>query len=114
MATTFKSHVTSGVGSSYTAITPAVGTGKTLTILGVSISNVSGAPAYAYLKVVKSGGTPPNAEAHIAYNLELPASTGYEFNEGNKHILQQGDALQLKSATGASVLEAVVNYLEIS
>ncbi len=114
MATTFKSHVTSGIGNAYAAITPAVGAGKTFTVLGVSIFNVSGAPAYGYVKLVKAGGTPPNAEAHLAYNLELLADTGYEFNDGNKHILQEGDVLQAKSASGSNIFEVIVNYLEIS
>lgn len=114
MATTFKSHVTSGVGNAYTTVSPAVGSGKTLTVLGISVFNVSGSTNQLYLKLVKSGGVAPNAEAHVAHNLELPANTGYEFNEGNKHILQEGDLLQAKSGSGAAVLEVIVNYLEIS
>lgn len=114
MATVFKSRVTNDIGDSYTSITPVLGAGVRHTVLGVSIYNVSGSNNQAFLKLVKAGEASPNDEAHICHNLALPASTGFEFEAGNKFILEPGDGLLCKSASGSGVLEVVYNYLEIS
>jgi len=115
MAAAFKSYVTNNIGSTYTVVTPTVTAGAKHTVLGVSVYNVSGASNTTYLRLNKSGGTGTHTNAHFAYNLTLQAGTGFEFESGNKFVLEPGDTIECKSSSGASgILEVIYNYLELS
>ena len=107
MANLFKSYTKANVGTAtsdvYTA--PAV---TTSVIIGMSLVNTTVSPVTANVLVDKTGSSDT---VYLAKSLELPDGTLYEFNAGNKIILEAGDKLQVFSSTSSSI-DVMVSVLE--
>jgi hypothetical protein len=105
MANLFKSYTKSNVGTVATVYTVPAST--TSVIIGLTLSNTTASPVNADVIVDKSIGD----TVYLAKNLELPDGTLYEFNAGNKIILETGDQLQIASSSSSSI-DVMVSVLE--
>jgi hypothetical protein len=107
MANLFKSYTKANVGTAtsdvYTA--PAA---TTSVIIGMCLANTTASPVTANVLVDKTGASDT---VYLAKSLELPDGTLYEFNAGNKIILETGDKLQVSSSTSSSI-DVMVSVLE--
>ena len=106
MANLFKSYTKANVGTSADDVY-TVPAATTSVIIGLCLSNTTGSPVTAGVSVDKSVGD----TVYLAKNLELPDGTLYEFNAGNKIILETGDKLQVSSSTSSSI-DVMVSVLE--
>ena len=107
MANLFKSYTKANVGTSTTDVY-TVPAATTSVIIGLCLSNTTSSPVSANVIVYKSGASDT---VYVAKNLDLPDGSLYEFNAGNKIILQTGDKLRISSNTASSI-DVMVSVLE--
>lgn len=108
MANTFKSYVSSGIGTSNTTILTST---ASTTVIGCSMANITGNVIIASAFVQKSGG---GGVAYIVKNAPIP-SGGSMIVVGaeQKLVLEVGDAIKV-SANTASSMDTIISTLEIS
>jgi thioredoxin reductase len=107
MANTFKSYTQRNIGTSTTTVY-TVPASTVAVVIGCNLSNLTGDQINADLTLRKSGGTD---DVYIVRNLPIPNGSAYEFNAGNKIVLQTGDAIKVKSDTATSI-DAILSVLE--
>ena len=107
MANLFKSYTKANVGAATSDIY-TVPIATTSVIIGLSLANTTASSVTASVLVDKAGGADT---VYLAKNLDLPDATFYEFNAGNKVILETGDKLQVSSSTASSV-DVMLSILE--
>lgn len=107
MANLFKSYTKANVGMATSDIYTTPGA-TTSVIIGLCLANTTGTPVTASVLVDKAGASDT---VYLAKSLELPDGTLYEFNAGNKIILETGDKLQVSSSTSSSI-DVMVSVLE--
>lgn len=107
MANLFKSYTKANVGTAASDVYTAPGS-TTSVIIGLCLANTTGYPVNADVLVDKAGDSDT---VYLAKSLELPDGTLYEFNAGNKIILETGDKLQVSSSTSSSI-DVMVSVLE--
>jgi hypothetical protein len=79
--------------------------GQTITLIGVTIANISTAAAWVTANVVRSGGV----DSELAHQLSIPINDALDLLQG-KVVLNVGDALWLDGEANSS-LEASLSYL---
>jgi hypothetical protein len=107
MANLFKSYTKANVGTATSAVYTAPAA-TTSVIIGMCLANTTASPVTANVLVDKAGASDT---VYLAKSLELPDGTLYEFNAGNKIILETGDILQVVSNTSSSI-DVMVSVLE--
>jgi len=106
MANTFKSYTDTGIGTSEaTVYTVAVNT--VAVVIGCNIANLTGDQISASVRLDKASGD----DIYIIKNIPIPNGSAFEFNTGNKIVMESGDAIKIVSDT-ASSLDVVVSVLE--
>ena len=108
MANTFKSYTKSSVGTSPTTVYTVPGS-TTSVVIGFNIANITTSTVTADVQIVKADVSADNV--YIVKEIEIPTGTLYDFNAGNKIILQTGDEIRVTSDTSSSV-DAIVSVLE--
>jgi hypothetical protein len=109
MANTFKSYTKASVGAVLTDVYTVPGA-TTATVIGFALANRTGSgTVYADVIVNKSSGD----DVYIIRNASLYDGSGFEFNAGNKIVLETGDKIQVQSDTSSSV-DIIVSVLEQS
>ena len=108
MANTFKSYTKANIGTSTTdAYTvPAL---TTTVVIGFTLSNTTGDQVTASVIINKSDVA--KDDVYLVKNIPLPNGSSFEFNAGNKIILEPGDKIQVTSDTVTSV-DAIISVLE--
>jgi hypothetical protein len=109
MANLFKSYTKANVGTAASDVYIAPGD-TTSVIIGLCLSNTTATSVTANVIVDKSGA---GDTVYLVKNLDLPDGTLYEFNAGNKIILETGDKLQISSSSNSSI-DVMVSVLEQS
>lgn len=109
MANLFKSYTKANVGTATSDVYTVPGA-TTSVIIGLCLSNTTVSAVTANVIVDKSGG---GDTVYLAKSLDLPDGTLYEFNAGNKIILETGDKLQISSSSNSSI-DVMVSVLEQS
>lgn len=107
MANTFKSYTKANIGASVSDVYTVPGA-TTSVIIGLCLSNTTSSLVTANVIVDKSGASDT---VYLAKDLDVPNGTLYEFNAGNKIILEAGDKLQISSSTSSSI-DVMVSVLE--
>lgn len=107
MANLFKSYTKANVGTSTTDVYVTPGA-TTSVIIGLCLANTTASSVTTDVIVDKAGASDT---VYLAKSLELPDGTLYEFNAGNKIILETGDKLQVSSSTTSSI-DVMVSVLE--
>ena len=109
MANTFKSYTEDGIGTSEaTAYTVPAAT--VAVVIGCNIANVTGDQITVDVKLDKSNAGGQD-DAWIIKNIPIPNGSAYEFNAGNKIVMQTGDALKITSNVASSA-DVIVSVLE--
>ncbi|WP_396190120.1 hypothetical protein [Flavobacterium sp.] len=105
----FKSKVTASISVAATpsTITPTVTAGTTLTLIGLSLANITGANITVSAKLNKSGGS--NAFL-IKDATVLPGGALAIVGGDQKVVLEEGDSITAY-ASNASSADAVISYL---
>lgn len=106
MANLFKSYTKANIGTGVSDVYTVPGA-TTSVIIGLCLSNTTANPITSDVIVDKSTGD----TVYLAKSLELPDGTLYEFNAGNKIILETGDKLQISSSSSSSI-DVMVSVLE--
>ena len=106
MANLFRSYTDTAIGTSeqtaytFTANTDAV-------VIGLNVANITGNQVNVDLRVDKASGD----DVYLVKNIPIPNGASFEFNAGNKFVLQTGDAIKVTSDTASSV-DVLVSVLE--
>jgi hypothetical protein len=106
MANTFKSYTDADIGTS-TADVYTVPATTVAVIIGCNLSNKTGDQVNASLIINKAVGD----NVYLIRNIPIPNGSAFEFNAGNKIILETGDKIQVVSDTASSI-DVIVSVLE--
>ena len=106
MANTFKSYTDADIGTS-TADVYTVPATTVAVIIGCNLSNKTGDQVNASLIINKAVGD----NGYLIRNIPIPNGSAFEFNAGNKIILETGDKIQVVSDTASSI-DVIVSVLE--
>lgn len=107
MANNFKSYTLANVGTATSSVY-TVPSSTTSVIIGLSLANTTVASVTANVLVNKADS---QDTVYLAKSLEVPDASFYEFNAGNKVILETGDILQVSSSSSSSV-DVMLSVLE--
>jgi len=109
MANTFKSYSKANVGLTISDVY-TVPAATTSVVIGFVLANVSATdPVLGDVKVNKANVDLD--DVFLVKSIELYAGSAYEFNGGNKIILEAGDKIQINSNTNSSI-DILVSVLE--
>ena len=110
MANIFKSYSKSTVGTAVSDVY-TVPNGTVSVVIGCVLTNTSATdPVYGNVIVDKSNSLDT---VYLVKDIPLFIGGAYEFNSGNKIILETGDKLQVSSNTALSI-DVLVSVLEQS
>lgn len=107
MANTFKSYTRASIGTSQQDVYTVPGATTTV-VIGFCISNRTASSVYADVYINKGDASD---DVYIVKGILIPDGSLYDFNAGNKIILQTGDKIQVTSDTASSV-DVIVSVLE--
>ena len=110
MANTFKSYTKSNIGATTTDVY-TVPASTVAVIIGCTLANTTGDQVNADLIINKADVAAD--DVYLVKSIPLPNGSSFEFNAGNKIILETGDKIQVTSDTATSV-DAIVSVLEQS
>lgn len=108
MANIFKSKTKTEVGTS-PATLYTVPSATTSVVIGFNLTNVTGSDITADIQINKSDASA--ADVYLVKTLELPTGTLFDFNAGNKIILETGDIITVTSSAATS-LDVILSVLE--
>lgn len=108
MANIFKSYTKANVGTATSDIYTVPGA-TTSVVIGFTLANVTASEVTANVVLNKSSVSAD--DVYIVKNLEIPNGTFYDFNAGNKIILETGDKIQVTSSASSSI-DVIVSVLE--
>ena len=108
MANTFKSYTKANIGATTTDVY-TVPASTIAVIIGCTLANTTGDQVNADLIINKANVAAD--DVYLVKSIPLPNGSSFEFNAGNKIILEDGDKIQVTSDTATSV-DAIVSVLE--
>lgn len=108
MANIFKSKTKANVGDSAQTIY-TVPSDTTSVIIGFNLTNVSDSDITADVYINKADVSADGV--YLVKGIEIPTGTLYDFNAGNKIILETGDFIQVTSSAATS-LDVILSVLE--
>ena len=109
MASSFKNSTVRAIGTSATDIGSVVSSGVEVTIIGLSLANITAAAITATIAINDGSNT-----TNIVKNVPIPTETALVAIGGDqKVVLMAGDKLIVTSDT-ASSLDVVMSFLEIT
>ena len=106
MANIYKSYTDTAVGTSEATVY-TVASGTVAVVIGLNVSNITGNQINVDLRVDKAS----RDDVYLVKNIPIPNGTSFEFNAGNKFVLQTGDAIKIVSDTASSV-DVLISVLE--
>lgn len=107
MANTFKSYTKASIGTSTQDVYTVPGATTTV-VIGFCLSNRTNSSVTADVYINKSAAVD---DVYIVKGILIPDGSLYDFNAGNKIILETGDKIQVTSNTASSV-DVIVSVLE--
>jgi len=107
MANTFKSYTKASIGASTQDVYTVPGATTTV-VIGFCLSNRTGSSVTADVYINKASAAD---DVYIVKGILIPDGSLYDFNAGNKIILETGDKIQVTSNTESSV-DVIVSVLE--
>ena len=109
MASTFKNSTERAVGTSPTDVGNAVPAGTEVTVIGLSLANITAGNVKATIAINDGSNT-----TNIAKNIPIPTETALVVIGGDqKVVLMTGDKIVITSDTASSV-DVLMSYLEIT
>ena len=107
MANTFKSYTKASIGTSTQDVYTVPGATTTV-VIGFCLSNRTSSSVTADVYINKAAAVD---DVYIVKGILIPDGSLYDFNAGNKIILETGDKIQVTSNTASSV-DVIVSVLE--
>lgn len=108
MANVFKSYTKASIGTVGQTVYTVPGA-TTSVVIGFCLANRTSSSVAADVFINKS--SPSADDVYIVKSIIIPAGSLYDFNAGNKIILETGDLIQITSNTSSSV-DVIVSVLE--
>lgn len=108
MANTFKSSTKANIGTS-NADAYTVPASTTSVIIGFTLANKTGDQVNASVIINKANVALD--DVYLVRNIPIPNGSAFEFNAGNKIILEAGDKIQVSSDVASSI-DAIISVLE--
>jgi hypothetical protein len=103
----FKSKVVPNIGTTLTVVSPAIASGLTATIIGLSLSNITALNITVSAKVNKAGAS----SAYIVKDaLIMPGGALVLVGGDQKIVLEYNDSISV-SSSGATSVDSIVSYL---
>ena len=106
MANLFRSYTDTAIGTTeQTAYTVPANT--VAVVIGLNVSNTTGNQINVDLRVDKATGD----DVYLVKGIPIPNNSSFEFNGGNKFVLQTGDSIKVTSDTATSA-DVIISVLE--
>jgi len=107
MANTFKRAVLANIDTALVAVYTVPAT-TTSVVIGLTLSNVSGASITASAQLATAGDS-----TYIIKNIPIPSGSSVEIMAGNKIVMETTDSIKVSGSATDSV-DATLSYMEIS
>jgi hypothetical protein len=112
MATFFRNKLQSGVGTSEVEVV-AVGTTSRVTIIGMSLTNLTESVILASIRVVNTTESTPNASAYYIKEVPVAPNQSLRVINGGEKLVLAGDMKVYVQSNTASSLDFIASFVEI-
>ena len=113
MATAFRNILQSEIGTDEELVI-SVATVARATIIGLSLTNLTGGIILATIRIVNTTETSPNDSAYFIKDVVVPPNQSLRVINGGEKLILAGDMeVYVKSNTAAS-LDLIASYVEIT
>ena len=113
MATAFKNVLYSEIGISEVEIIN-VATAARSTVIGLSLTNLTGGIVLATIRVKNTTEASPNDSAYYVKDVVVPPNQSLRVINGGEKLILAGDMKVYVSSNSAASLDLVASYVEIT
>ena len=112
MATFFRNKLESEVGTSEIEVI-SVGTTSRVTVIGMSLTNLTDDIVRASIRIENTDETSPNDSAYYIKNVMVPANQSLRVINGGEKLVLAGDMKVYVQSNTADSLDFIASYVEI-
>lgn len=112
MANFFRNKLQSGIGTSEVEII-SVDTNSRVTVIGMSLSNLTGGIVLASIRVVNTTATAPNDSAYYIKDVVIPPNQSMRIVNGGEKLVLAGDMKVYISSNVDASIDLIASYVEI-
>ena len=112
MATFFRNVLKSGVGTTEVEILNI--TTSKATIIGLSLTNLTGNPVLASIRLENTTASPPDDSAYYVKEVLVPPNQSLRVINGGEKLVLASNMIAYVQSNATSSLDVVVSYVEIS
>ena len=113
MATAFKNVLQSSIGTSEVMIID-VATAARATVIGLSLTNLTGGIVLASIRIVNTVASSPNDSAYFIKEVVLPPNQSLRIINGGEKLVLAGDMQVYTSSNVDASIDLVASYVEIT
>lgn len=112
MATFFRNKLQSEIGTSEVEVI-SVSTNSRVTVIGMSLTNLTGGIVLATIRVENTTTSSPNDTAYYIKDVVVPPNQSLRVINGGEKLVLAGDMKVYVSSNVASSLDFIASYVEI-
>ena len=112
MATYFRNKLQSEIGTSETEVIN-VGTTSRVTVIGLSLTNLTGGIVLASIRVENTVESSPNDSAYFVKEVVLPPNQSLRIINGGEKLVLAGDMKVYVKSNVADSIDLIASYVEI-
>ena len=112
MATFFRNKLESGVGTAEVEVV-TVDTTSRVTIIGMSLTNLTGGIVLATIRVENTVASAPNDSAYYIKDVIIPPNQSLRVINGGEKLVLAGDMKVYVQSNVADSLDFIASYVEI-
>jgi hypothetical protein len=112
MATFFRNKLQSEIGVTEVEVI-AVGTNSRVTVIGMSVTNLTGGIVLATIRVENTEETAPNDSAYYVKDVVVPPNQSLRVINGGEKLVLAGDMKVYVNSNVADSLDFIASYVEI-
>jgi len=113
MATAFKNVLSTAIGTTEVEII-ATTTAARATVIGLSLTNLTGGIILASIRVVNTVASSPNNSAYFVKEVVLPPNQSLRIINGGEKLVLAGDMKVYVNSNVAASIDLVASYVEIT
>jgi hypothetical protein len=113
MATAFKNVLYSQIGTSEVQVI-SVATAARATVIGLSLTNLTGSIVLASIRIVNTVASSPNDSAYFIKEVVLPPNQSLRVINGGEKLVLAGDMKVYTSSNLDASIDLVASYVEIT
>jgi hypothetical protein len=113
MATAFKNVLSTEIGTSEVEIIATATTARA-TVIGLSLTNLTGGIILASIRIVNTVASSPNNSAYFVKEVVLPPNQSLRIINGGEKLVLAGDMKVYVSSNVAASIDLVASYVEIT